>query len=357
MKRNRFLQSSVCLFALAMLLGCGGGSGASSSSSSSSVVARGSRVLAIDALNGSNLPASLQAAQSAGGQSVTQLVTWTMIETSPGVYNTLVLQPAGSLVPQQGMSVSLMIAIINTTVKDVPPDLASLAFDDPVMIARFEALLDQIFAALPGTQLVSLGIGNEVEAYLNSDTLWTQYKNFYNAVAAYARAKRPGLKVGVQGTLYGVVGTWKSQYSALTQGSDLYMVSYYPLNADATVKDPSVVAADIDALVAAYPGKPIEIREAGYPTSSLLNSSNDKEATFVSNMFTAWDKYAAQIEFICFTRLNDKTAAEIAADASYYHITDANLLAFFQTLGLRTADGLEKPAFGTLRNAAKARGW
>lgn len=343
------------------MFGCGTGTANSNSTSNSGsntqVVAKGTRVLAMDALDGSNLSASLTAAKSAGAQSVTQLVTWTMIETSPGVYNTAVLQPAATLLPQQGMSVSLMVAVINTTVKDVPPDLANTAFDDPAFIARFEALLDQIFAALPNTQIVSVGIGNEVDAYLNTGAQWTEYQNFYNAIVAYIHAKRPGTKVGVQGTMYGITGPWKTQFVGLTQSSDVYMVSYYPLNLDYTVKDPSVVAQDVDSLMATYSDKPVEIREAGYPDSTLLNSSQSKEATFVGNMFNAWDKYASQIQYVCFTRLNDKTDAEIAADANYYHITDPNMLAFFQTIGLRAADGTEKPAFGTLRSAATSRGW
>ena len=352
---KKSIGTALSTIVLALLVGCGGTTG--SSVTSSQVQPKGSRVLAVDAMYGTTLSANLQAASSVGAQSVTQLVTWPMIETSPGVYNTIVLQPAAVTLPQQSLSLSLMIAVINTTVKDVPPDLASLAFDDPTFIARFETLLDNVFAAIPNTKLVSLGIGNEVDAYLTTPQQWTEYSNFYQAVAAYARTKRPGTRVGVMGTLQGMIGTYKTGFLALGQYSDVYMASYYPLNSDFTVKDPSVVAGDMDALVAAYSGLPIEIREAGYPTSALDNSNNDKQATFVSNMFGAWDNHSTQIEYVCFTRLNDLTDAAVAADATYYGITDSRVLAYLQTLGLRTSDGTEKPAFGTLRNAAKSRGW
>ena len=106
-----------------------------------------------------------------------------------------------------------------------------------------------------------------------------------------------------------------------------------------------------------YTALPIEIREAGYPTSAQNNSSNDLQTQFVNNVFAAWDAHAGRIEYLCFTRLNDLTDAAVAADATYYQITDPRVLAYLQTLGMRTADGTEKPAFAALRQAAKARGW
>jgi hypothetical protein len=354
LRRSRALQSAFFLL-LILLAGCG--SETSSFSNPTNVVPKGLRTLGIDALAGTNLQRSLQAAQSVGAQSVTQLVTWTMIETGPHVYNTIVLQPISTLLPQQGMSVSLMIAVINTTVKDMPPDLTGLPFDDPTVISRFEALLDQIFAALPNTQLLSLGIGNEVDSYLDSAVLWMQYKNFYNTVAAYAHVKRPGTRIGVEGTLHGALGTWQSQFATLTTNSDVYMFSYYPLNADFTVKDPSTVSSDIEALAAAYAGKPIEIREAGYPTSSVINSSEEKQAAFVDNMFAVWDKYPGEIEFVCFTRLNDESAAAVLATAAYYGISDPNFIALLESLGLRTVDQVEKAGFVRLRQDSTARGW
>jgi hypothetical protein len=279
-----------------------------------------------------------------------------MIETSPKVYSTTVLQPTNSLLPQNGLSVSLMIAVINTSLKDMPSDLSSLAFDDPQVIARFETLLDQVFAAIPNAQLASLGIGNEIDGYLTTATQWTQYANFYAAVSAYARTKRPGLKVGVQGTLYGMLAN-QAAFQALGKVSDVFLVSYYPLNSDFTVKDPSVVSGDLSTLVAAFPGKPIQIREAGYPTGSTVNSSTAMQSTFVSNLFSAWDQQANSIEYLCVTRLYDKTDAEIVNDAAYYGITDPKILNFIQTLGLRTADGTDKPAMSTLTTQASARGW
>ena len=80
--KNGVSRGCVFLIGAAMLTGCGGSQG-SLPSTSGSPVPKGSRVLAIDAFYGTTLPANLQAAQSVGAQSVTQLVTWTMIETSP----------------------------------------------------------------------------------------------------------------------------------------------------------------------------------------------------------------------------------------------------------------------------------
>lgn len=341
-----------------LIMGACGGAGNSSSTPSGNITPKGTRTLALDAYSAtsSDPSAGLAAAKAVGATSVTQLITWSMIEPSPNVYSTAVLQPTNTLLPQSGLSLSLMIAVINTSLRDMPSDLNTLAFDDPKVIARFETMLDQVFAAIPNVELVSLGIGNEIDGYLTTSTQWTQYANFYATVSAYARSKRSGLKVGVQGTLYGMLAN-KAAFQALGNVSDVFLVSYYPLNSDSTVKDPSVVNGDLNNLAAAFSSKPIQIREAGYPTGSVVNSSVDLQASFVNNLFAAWDQQASNIQYLCVTRLKDKTDAEIANDSQYYGITDPRILNFIQTLGLRTSDGTNKPAMSALSTQAHARGW
>jgi hypothetical protein len=57
--------------------------------------------------------------------------------------------------PANNLSIELNIHVLNTVVKDVPSDLADVDFDDPVMIERFEILLDSIFDHLPDVNIVA----------------------------------------------------------------------------------------------------------------------------------------------------------------------------------------------------------
>ncbi|MFT5185809.1 MAG: hypothetical protein ACI84C_002958 [Flavobacteriales bacterium] len=57
--------------------------------------------------------------------------------------------------PANNLSIELNIPVLNTVVKDVPSDLADVDFDDPVMIERFEILLDSIFDHLPDVNIVA----------------------------------------------------------------------------------------------------------------------------------------------------------------------------------------------------------
>ena len=76
---------------------------------------------------------------------------------APGVYDDTVLDIANGYYPSRGVSVGLMLRPVSTNSKPVPADLAATAFDDPAMIARFNALLDNVFAHTPEGTAISLG--------------------------------------------------------------------------------------------------------------------------------------------------------------------------------------------------------
>jgi len=75
--------------------------------------------------------------------------------------------------------------------------------------------------------LGSLAIGNEVDGFLGGDSArWSQYQAFYKAIGAYARTKRPGLKVGVVAQFGGLTGAARVRLQALNQSSDVVMATY-----------------------------------------------------------------------------------------------------------------------------------
>lgn len=325
-------------------------------------VQRNGRILAIDV----NMPEhsdyvmAFKVAKSIGMQDVGLSLDWRDLETTALHYDYQWPTIANAFYPAANTSVSLTIRPIHTNRKVVPEYLMKTPMNDPEMISRFNDLLDAVLAKMPDVDISSLVIGSEIDIYLGKDAKqWKEYQEFFEAVRGHVKKRYPDLKVGTEAKLEGLTGDSKKHLLELNKHADFIGASYYPLNADFYVKDPSVVRKDFKALVSVYPKTPIRFFQYGYPSSPRLKSSEAKQREFIRNTFKAWDEYAKQIEMIDFTWLHDLPKATLDAHAKYYGLSDPNFLAFLQTLGLRTypGDGIDKEAFRALRAEAKARGW
>jgi hypothetical protein len=113
-------------------------------------------------------PKALAEAQAAGVQLVTLSLDWSQLETAPGRYDSTWLTIADGFYPPRHVEVDLILRPIDTNHAKLPSDLAGKPFDDPAVIARFERLLDAVFAQIPNLTLHSLVIGNEVDAQRQS---------------------------------------------------------------------------------------------------------------------------------------------------------------------------------------------
>jgi hypothetical protein len=138
-------------------------------------------------------------------------------------------------------------------------------------------------------------------------------------------------------------------------------VTYLPIDAAARVRTtaevPGAVASDVDALIAAVPsGKPVVVREAGYPTSAANGGGEDGQAAFVSAVLGAWDRHASRMPVLTFRELFDADATTSAALAARYGHSDPAFLAFLRSLGLQTPDRA-KAGFDALIKGSRARGF
>jgi hypothetical protein len=329
------------------------------------LTAAGERILSIDITTAEDgdFDAAVGIAKEAGATATCLAVYWDYYETSPGVYEPEEdwLEVANDYYPKAGLDLTLTLSVIDTNQKRVPADLMDRPFDDPEMIARFSAFLDHVFSRLQDVGLISLAIGNEIDIYLeNGPDTWEAYQTFYEATAEYARSIRPGLPIGTKTVFYGDMMKGEfAEVQAINRASDVILVTYYPLDENGMVHTPSVVRDDFDALAAAFPGKPIEIRELGYPSSELLGSSEQQQAEFVRGVFRAWDAHADQITLVVFAWLTDVSEADLEFFETYYGSSDPKFVAFLGTLGMRTYVGLgaDKPAFIALKEEAHARDW
>jgi hypothetical protein len=316
--------------------------------------------LSVGTAEDGDYPRALSDAQAAGVQSVTLSLDWSKLETTPGQYDTSLLKIADQFYPPHHVAVDLILRPINTNRAEMPSDLQGKLFDDPKLITRFERLLDAVFAQTHHLTLHSLIIGNEVDAYLGGDlTRWKQYTTFYRTVSAYAHTNRPGLKIGVTATFDGLTGTARKPLQRLNAVSNVIAVTYYPLNSDFTVRAPTSPIQGFAQICKLYPGRPIALIEAGYPSSPECGSSEIKQATFVRSLFTAWDAHPLQIISITLSWETDISPAAVTAATQYYGIAAPAFGAFLGSIGLRTypESGHDKAAFAALKEEAHAHGW
>lgn len=291
---------------------------------------------------------------------VSLTVYWDDFETAPGTFNPEInwLDITNSYYSAADISLALVIAPIDTNVLHVPEDLYEVPFDDLEMITRFQAFIDYALGQLTSVDIICISIGNEIDAYFGSNqALWLTYQTFYSNTVEHIHSINPSYRIGVKSMFEGLVVDHREQLRQINQYSDVILTTYYPLKRDFSVQPPETVFNDFDRITNAYPKKPIHFLELGYPSSKRLGSSEDAQEHFVMDVFDAWDAHVQQIEAINFTWLHDISPAEVDDFSAYYGIGNEKFLAYLSSLGLRHADGTEKPAFIELEREATMRGW
>jgi hypothetical protein len=112
-------------------------------------------------------------------------------------------------------------------------------------------------------------------------------------------------------------------------------------------------------MVASTKGRPVVLREVGYPTSPLLNGSEEKQAEFIGHVFAAWKATNGRIPFLTFFVLHDLNEQVGKSMMNSYNAppTAIKLKEFLCSLGLRRADGTPKLGWKALVEGAKANGF
>ena len=327
-------------------------------------VPKGERILELDAntTEDGDYDQSMHLARELGAQSIRLSVYWDDIEIEPGLYqpdpNWLAI--ANQYFTAQGFSISLVLSVLDTTEVHLPADLEGKSFDDPELISRFHSFLDYINSQLPDIQLVSLAIGNEIDGVLGTNSqAWQEYKIFFDSSAVYARGLWPDTPISTKVTFDGLTGAMRETSRAIYDHSGVVMTTYYPLEADFSVRDPEVIKLDFQKLVKLFPDKKIHITEIGYPSSEVNNSSQSKQARFIHEMFQAWDEHANQIPVLSYSWLSDLPEEAVNELKTYYGLGDNRFGEFLRTLGLRTypGSGENKRGYQIFLTEAKARGW
>ena len=121
------------------------------------------------------------------------------------------------------------------------------------------------------------------------------------------------------------------------------MLTYYPISTSFVPREPSTVSSDVGKMMNVSQGKSIIMQEWGYPSSTLLGSSEAKQAEFMYNSFVELEKQGpAKFPFVSFFKYRDWNAAHVQ------NITGQSAGQFFyefmSSLGFLKNDGTPKQA-------------
>jgi hypothetical protein len=197
-------------------------------------------------------------------------------------------------------------------------------------------------------------VGNEIDAF-NADAehplFWSDYGVFLDKITQHCHTSYPGLEVGFVATLHGLTDptTQLSQYGVWTAYAgvvDVIAATYYPLQGNFQVEDPSVASAAFDLFVSAFDSTGVRLRlqELGYHTGAAGGSDNAKQEEFFCNAWQAWDMHRDVIRSVNIVRLNDVAPVEAYNLADPYGLHSVEFEQYLETLGLQTNSGVSKPA-------------
>lgn len=353
---------------MVLLSACGGGGSGDTRPLSGPV--QGARILGMDV---KEIPSVTYAmaydqAMALGVREVSLSLDWALLEPSLGNYDNTLPAIINVFYPMQAGDVTLVLRPLDTPGPSLPADLAGRAYDDPAVIAAFEAFLSNLHAQLPelnaSGKLRWIHIGNEIDAWLGADAArWGQWRTFFRAARAQVRSLW-GNSVQVGSIIQFPVlmdATQSALYATLVADLDIAVLTYYPLNADFTMRPVSTVADDFALMSSALAGKTIFLQECGYPSSTTNNSSLAQQAEFISAVFSAWDTYADRIRLIDIAWQYDVSDTQVDQWVNDFGMAgDPNETAFrayLGSLGLSNFDATEKPALQRLREELVARNW
>ncbi|OGW51409.1 MAG: hypothetical protein A2Z50_07045 [Nitrospirae bacterium RBG_19FT_COMBO_42_15] len=368
------VKNQIACIILLLLVSCGGGSSNSNNTNSSNTnqqpPVQSTRILGIGVKSVPSVTYAIayDQAMALGVREVSISLDWRILEPTVGNYDDTLPVIINVFYPNKSGDITLVLRPLDTSGPRLPAGLTGLAFNNPAVITAFENFLTHLHAQLTtlngSGKLKWIHVGNEIDNTLGSDPIqWSQWETFFNAAKIRIESLW-GTQVVVSSVIqFGALSNinTRTHYLNFLPNLDSAVLTYYPLNADFTVRPPSTVAADFDFIVSIISGKPILLQECGYPSSTINNSSETLQADFISAVFNAWDTHRDRINLIDFSWQYDVSEATVDQWVIDYgmsgHPNENEFKHYLWTLGLSNYDGSEKIALQRLRDELQTRLW
>lgn len=305
------------------------------------------------------LPNLLADASAHGMNAFTFYEDWSTLEPEAGNYQLDDLEATLIWLEGLGFTPLLNLTLIDIDALNLPTDLTEVPFDDPQLVERLYALLDEVVPLLVEHGGFVLLIGNEVDQYfadVNPNAL-ESYSHLLEMAREHVRQIEPQLAVGV--TLTGdEVLAQGEKFEALHQVTDVIPFNFYPLTAEFTVMPLEDIPAALNAYLDVYGDRPVIIQELGCPSGDALESSLDYQQQCFEVLFETLRLYP-QVRFVTVFTLHDWDAQTCESVMDFLGLSDEELPALYMdrihdylcTLGLLDADFAPKPAWDVFLNA------
>lgn len=279
---------------------------------------------------------------------------WDEIETGYKRYKFTDLDYQIGQAAGENLPAILNIRVIDTNQRALPSDLQKKPLDASEVRGRLDSLLDAVLGRLAGRVKYFL-VGNEINSYFEKHPDEIQaYAVLTSEAAAKIKQRIPGAQVSVSITFDGLEAA-QSRLRPILEKTDFFAVTYYPLNPDFVVRDPSTVSSDFPRLLSAAGSKQIFLQEVGYPTSRINRSSEDLQAELFARVLDRVGQTPDRFIGVNFTFMSDFSDSQVKSFAGYYGMPNAERFrAFLKTLGMFDDQGRPKKSWQLFKNKIQA---
>jgi hypothetical protein len=256
-----------------------------------------------------------------------------------------------SVAARANLPIAYTLRVVDTIARDVPSDLRGKSWSDPALRGRLFRLVDAIALAIRGRARWFM-FGYEIDGYFakHPDEAG-EFIDLYRQVKERLKQIAPDLVVSSTLT-YSGIEQLKGTLAALNGQLDVIALTYCPLEADFTVKDPSVLPGDVARMTEIAAGRKILLQEIAYPTSPATHSSADKQSEFYRLALQELRRDPTPFAAVNFMMLADLSDRDTERFASFYGMQDSQAFkAVLQTLGMFDQNGTPKKSWGVLRDA------
>jgi hypothetical protein len=253
------------------------------------------------------------------------------------------------------MQLSIVVSVIHTTVRGrIPPDLIGLSFDEPVFVQRLSDFLSA-FAERYAGQLHYLSIGNEVNNYFatHRDEI-PAYRFAFEQTRDAIHEVNPHLPVGIIFAYHDAETLDAIDVIQELNRGDYVAYTMYLYNEGFHFwRDPAEIGGYLDRMLDLVGDTPVVITETGWSTATELDGSEEGQAEYVREFFSALDERRERIGFVSWFAMHDPTPESCERDGFTFfepgtepsgEYMDA-FVTFICYFGLRHSDGTPKPAW------------
>ncbi|HGJ65727.1 TPA: T9SS type A sorting domain-containing protein [bacterium] len=253
-----------------------------------------------------------------------------------------------SLKSTYNLKIHLSLKNPSTYVNYVPAAFTGLNFEDTTLTnAYFEFATNLIDSFATTVDYFSIGVESDIYFKDHPEEI-DEFVTLFSNISDYVHLNYPSIKISTAVTyIYGIEindTIWQSTKNF----SDVLCITYWPLNNDFTVISTAIsdISSDMNTLLQKAGSKPIVIKEVGFPSSSLTNSSEIMQRNFIEELF--WQTmYKPQIEGVELQFLADFNSSSVNYWANFYQVNSPIFEGYVGSLGLMDTLGTHKLAYTT----------